>query len=376
MQKNCTWRHMSTDKVIVHIDLNAFFVQCEEINDPSLIGKRVAVGHNGKRSVISTANYEARKLGVHSSLPVSQAFILIPDLVLVEPKFDLYLKKSNEFFSIIKSMFSKVEMASIDECYIDMTKEIDGKDIHDYLFDLQLMLYKKTSLKCSIGCSFTTFLAKMASDYKKPLGLTILTRENYKDIIYTLPISDMYSIGKKTAPKLEEMSIYKIGDILKADQKILEKRLGKQYRFIIDALTGNSSDEVEIDSTSRKSISSERTFENSLEDYDDIRNCISMVSSEVGQSLSKYNRSAKTILVKLRDDNFKTISHRETLKEYVSSYEQIYLNAMKIFDKIYKKQPLRLLGVGVENLKDNTIHDKIKDNDVQEFIIDSLDEDL
>lgn len=367
---------MSTDKVIVHIDLNAFFVQCEEINDPSLIGKRVAVGHNGKRSVISTANYEARKLGVHSSLPVSQAFILIPDLVLVEPKFDLYLKKSNEFFSIIKSMFSKVEMASIDECYIDMTKEIDGKDIHDYLFDLQLMLYKKTSLKCSIGCSFTTFLAKMASDYKKPLGLTILTRENYKDIIYTLPISDMYSIGKKTAPKLEEMSIYKIGDILKADQKILEKRLGKQYRFIIDALTGNSSDEVEIDSTSRKSISSERTFENSLEDYDDIRNCISMVSSEVGQSLSKYNRSAKTILVKLRDDNFKTISHRETLKEYVSSYEQIYLNAMKIFDKIYKKQPLRLLGVGVENLKDNTIHDKIKDNDVQEFIIDSLDEDL
>ena len=161
---------MDMKKVIVHIDLNAFFASVEEVKNPSLKNKPVGIGGHGKRGVISTANYVARKYGVHSAMPVSQALKLCPNLILVQESYDDYIKYSNAFFSMIrKYLGDKIEIASIDECYVDFTDYKDKcTDPISYLKEMQKDVYNTLGLGCSIGLSYNKFLAKMASDLKKP----------------------------------------------------------------------------------------------------------------------------------------------------------------------------------------------------------------
>ena len=154
-------------KIILHIDLNAFFVRCEEIMNPSLEGKPVAIGHKGRGGIISTCSYEARKYGVHSAMPTFQATKLCPNLILLPGNYTLYSHKSKEFFNFVKRYSSIIEKASIDECFVDMTSALKSeKNAVDYLRKMQQDLFKETGLKCSIGVAPTKFLAKMASDMK------------------------------------------------------------------------------------------------------------------------------------------------------------------------------------------------------------------
>lgn len=347
-------------KVIVHIDLNAFFVQCEIIENPSLKGKCVAVGHEGARGVISTSSYEARKKGVYSGMPVSMAKRKCKDLIIVPDNFDLYKKKSNLFFSSLRKRFPILEQASIDECYIDMTEETKGHNLHDFLFDLSIALYENTGLKCSIGCGWTKFLAKMGSDYKKPMGLTIFTEDNYKEMLYPLSIDKMFGIGKKTAPKLVELGVNTIGDLNSNQSEAVKSLLGSMYTHYHDLTEGKGSDFVDTSGFDPKSVSAERTFESDEISLDEIEIMIHNCSEEVSKELRKYNKTSNVIGVKIRNTSFVTKSKRMTFVNSVDSVEEIYSYAMKVFDKAYDGKPIRLIGVFAENVRSSITEEEAK----------------
>lgn len=345
-------------KRIVHIDLNAFFVQCEILKNPDLKNKPVAIGSNLKRSVISTASYEARKYNVNSAMPVAIAKQNCPSLILVEPHFSLYKQYSNKFFDFLKNKYKILEVASIDECFIDMSEESkDVDDIHSYLFDLQMELFRKTDLKCSIGCSYNRFLAKMASDMKKPLGLTIINKEDIEKLIWPLSIDKFYGIGKKTAPQLKEYGIKTIGDLAKCDDIRVKKFLSNQFETLKNTACGTSNDFVDNLSYLPKSISSERTFSEDLYDFDDLKACLIDCCKQVHYELKKYNLRSHTIALKWRYNDFTTKSKQVTLFEDIKDLNHLTNESIKILNMIYDNKPIRLLGVSLENLAINDTRD-------------------
>ena len=218
-------------KVIMHIDLNAFFASCEVIRDPSLAGLPLLIGHTGRSGIVSTASYEARAYGCHSGQPMFQALRLCPKAKVIPVDYDYYSMMSLSFFSYLKRFTLLVEPASIDEGFADMSEAVKGKEDPESFFrSLQSELKKETGLGCSIGVAPTKWLAKMASDLKKPMGLTILRKKDIPNLLYPLPIESFWGVGKKTSPRLREMGIASIGDfahaLLRGDQNV-EKELGK-----------------------------------------------------------------------------------------------------------------------------------------------------
>ena len=205
-------------KIIMHIDLNAFFATAEVIKDPSLEGKPLIVAGSSRRGIVSTASYEARKYGIHSAMPTYQAQRLCPGVIIRGGDFELYHRLSNKFFNYVRNYTNIIEIASIDECYADMSECMkDVKDPVEYLKNLQNDLYEKTKLKCSIGLAPNKFLAKMASDMKKPMGITIIRKKDVKKILWPIKIKDMYGVGKKTFPRLERLGIKTIGDLVRTE---------------------------------------------------------------------------------------------------------------------------------------------------------------
>ena len=260
-------------RVIVHIDLNAFFASVEEIKNPSLKNKPIAVGGKGRRGVVSTSNYVARKYGVHSAMPIAMALKLCPNLIIVEESRSDYIKYSEKFFSIIKEfMGEKIEVASIDECYVDFSDYKSKCDNPiEYLKNMQKYIYEKLGLGCSIGISYNKFLAKMGSDMKKPLGFTVIRSKDVRTLIWPLKINDMFGIGKKTAPKLIENGIKTIKDLaICQDTYMLKNILGKNYIHYINFANGVDNSEVVYIPVDAKSIGNSTTYENNLEMEEEI----------------------------------------------------------------------------------------------------------
>lgn len=337
---------------IVHLDFNYFFVQVEENLNPNLKGKPLAVGSVTSRGVISTSNYLARSFGVKSGIAVSEARRLCKDLLILEGSYRQYSKISNRIFSYLRSLFPLVEQMGIDEGFIDVTDYLSDK-ISDYdsLRDLQFAIFNKFSIKCSIGLSFTKFLAKMASDMEKPLGLTILTKENYKQKLAKLPIKDFFGIGKKTYPRLEKLNIKTIGDLVYCKDMNLIKSLGNIYTYCMECFNGLTSDIVNIESSLPKSCSASRTFSNDTNDYEEIKACLLEQARQVSDELKSYDLVGKTVVLTLRDSNFETHSKRITVNDPTNDVDEILSYGMKIFDSFAKEGVLlRLVGIGVDNL--------------------------
>ncbi len=354
------------EKIIAHVDLNAFFVQCEIRENPSLMNLPVAIGYDGKRGVISTSSYEARKRGVNSGMPVSTAKRKCPELVLVPSHFDLYRRYSKNFFSFLRKRYPILEQASIDECYIDMTKEADREHLHDYLFDLSMELYRATDLKCSIGVGWTKFLAKMGSDYKKPLGLTIFTHENFQAMLFPLPIEKMFGIGAKSAPKLRDLGINTIGDFYHFSYPEEKKIFGSYFTELRNQLDGIGNDVVDTSGFDPKSISAERTFLNDESNEDELEEMIYQCAKDCTNELLAYHKVTDCVGLKLRTPAFVTKSKRITLKEKTDSLEVIYSAALSILRNVYHGQSYRLIGVLLERVseKDGSKETKEKREDV------------
>ena len=335
----------------MHIDLNAFFATAEVIRNPALANKPLVVGGTGRRGIVSTASYEARAFGIHSAMPTYMAERLCPNLIILPSDFKLYSRLSREFFDFVRHYTSLIEIASIDECYADMTETLKNvKNPIEFLANLQKDLYEKTKLKCSIGIGPTKFLAKMASDYQKPMGLTIFRRRDLAQTLWKLPIKSMYGVGKKTYPRLEKIGIHTIGDLATSESEEVKNLLGKFYFTLKEWVTGYGSDEVNPEPDDPKSIGNSRTLASDTDDYDEIRSMIIYLCQEVSERAQAEKMLGSTIQIVLKNSDFSTINRSITLEKPTNDLGIIYLEAMRLFDKNYQGQMIRLVGVTLANL--------------------------
>lgn len=354
-------------KVIVHIDLNQFFVRCEEIKNPTLIGKPVAVGGDGRKGIVSTCSYEARSYGIHSGMPTFQAKMLCKNLILLPGDYKFYELMSKEFISYIRRYTRKIEQMSIDECFCDFTDVFKNQNINNpelYLKKLQDGLFKTTKLKCSIGVAPTKFLAKMGSDYKKPMGITIIRKKDIKDILFPLPVKDLFGIGKKTYPKIERAGYKTIGDLyygIKNNDEALSNFFGSYKQDLVDELEGNSSDVVSTGPSDPKSMGMTRTLDFDSNDKFYIRNFLTNLINNILDDFSGSGRLCKTIQITYKnanhDEGFQTTTVSKSFDNYTDSREEIYREGIKLFEKTYKGKEIRLIGFTLKNLKDK--HDVV-----------------
>lgn len=359
-------------KTILHIDLNAFFVRCEELKNPSLEGKVVIVGSTGRCGIVSTCSYAARKKGIHSGMPTFKALQIDPHAIVVWSSYSYYSEKSKEFFNLVKKYTQKIEMMSIDECFADMTEELKNvKEPIKYLKDMQMKLYKETGLPCSIGVAPTRFLAKMASDMKKPLGLTVIRRKDVRKMLDPLPIGDFFGIGKKTAPRLEAKGIKTIGDLAKLvneNEVEAEEILGKFYYTIKDWINGYGSDEINMEPWDPKSIGHSMTFMHDSNSLDEIRDFVKEIAKEVSERAKAHNKIGGSVQLVLKDTEFKTINRSKKLSRRTNDFAPIFDAAVDLLEANFEGQYIRLAGVTLQNL--------INPNDdvVQMSIFDNFDE--
>lgn len=338
-------------KIIMHIDLNAFFASAAAIKEPELKGKPLIIAGNSRRGIVSTASYEARKYGIHSAMPTYMAKKLCPHVIIREGDFKLYKDLSNKFFNIIREYTPIIEIASIDECFADLTLPMKGiKDPHAYLKKIQDELYQKTGLGCSIGLAPTKFLAKMGSDYKKPMGITIIRRRDVPKILWPIKIKDMYGVGKKTAPKLEQLGIYTIGDLAKTEAYEVKKLLGKSFYGLQLWANGYGSDHVETEDSDPKSISSSETLQYDTDDLNELREHLHARVEEVAYRANKNEVYGTTVSIQLKDSEFKSITRSVTFSKPINSLEDIYAYAVTLLENNYRNQLIRLIGVSLSSL--------------------------
>lgn len=339
----------------MHIDLNAFFASAEQLRDPSTRGKPLAVGGRGRRSVISTCSYEAREYGVRSAMPVYQALKLCPELILKPVDFHYYEILSNSFFAYLEKYSRIIEPASIDEGYVDMTSRLmNEKEPMKVLREIQQGLLKDIGLPCSIGIGPNKFLAKMASDMKKPLGITILRRKDLETKLYPLPIRDFFGIGKQSAAKLEEnFSIKTIGDLKKlvdAKDPTIIKFFGKQYKSIERHINGYGNDVVDTSPWDPKSIGRSETLRDDTNDLEIIFSHFELMAAEIMSEVRRYKKASKTVDVVFRDPDFVTKSKSMTFKEPIKNETELLEAAKTIYKANFLGRQARLIGLTMQNL--------------------------
>lgn len=341
-------------KVIFHIDLNAFYASCQLIEDPYLKGKAFIVGGSAvtKRGVVLTASYEARKYGIKSGMNVKDAFDLYPHLLVAPTRFDLYQKHSKRFFDYLNTWTQTMMKASIDEAYLDMSHHDDpiavAKSIQQTLFD-------DYQLPNSIGIAPTLFLAKMASDIKKPMGITILRKRDIVEKLFPLPIKDLYGLGRKTYPKLIEEGILTIGDFTLKENyaTILSFMSDDHYQSFLLHIYGHSTNIIDDQYVKPKSISQETTLNYDIEVEDLILDIMEPLIDEVVEKLIKHQLYAKTIGYKLKTHTFKLQTKSKTLLEATHDLNVIKEAIRDLFIKNYDHTPIRLAGVYVSNLEED-----------------------
>ena len=372
-------------KVIFHIDMNAFFASCEIAANPSLKGKPIVVAHNDpfRRSIILTASYEARKYGIRTTMLTGEAIKLCPSVVIVEPKYDLYHKYSKMFFDYMYTITKKVEVMSIDEGFFDMTELCLKYNPLAVAKKIQDTLLNKYNLPCSIGIAPNKFLAKMASDMKKPLGITVLRKREIDKYLWPLPIEDMIGVGKKTAPRLKEIGINTIGDAANfKDRDLLERTVGvAMASYLYERANGNDSSNVENQSSDEfSSISNSQTFDYDVNSVQVMKALLKNLCNSVCNRLTKHNTAAKTFGIQIKYSNFQLINRSQGLDNALNDSFDVWPIIEGLFDDNYDEtRYVRLVGVFAnriekkdEIIKQYTLFDDLsqveRENDVKKLL--------
>ncbi len=337
---------MKTSRIIFHIDMNCFFASCEMAENSDLIGKPVVVAHDDplQRGIILSPNYEARKYGIKTTMKVKDAFLLCKDIIVIDPDMKLYSYYSNCFHHYLLTLTKKVEMASIDEAYVDMTNDLNGKNAIELAEEIQKHLLDTYKLPCSIGIAPNKFLAKMASDMKKPLGITVLRRREIDKLMWPLPITDMMGVGKKTAPKLMGIGINTIGQLANYnDFELLKKTIGTQNAISLIKLANGLDDSLVVYESHdmQSSVSNANTFDVDIFDEKIIKSTLKILCGTIAYRLDKIHSEAKTIGITIKYGDFHALNKSHRFDEGISSEEMIYSIAEELFDEYY--QP----GIGV-----------------------------
>lgn len=355
-------------KVIFHVDLNSFFASAETLYKPELADKPLIVAHDGPRSVVSTANYKAREYGIKSGMAVSMAKRLCKDLVIVEHHFNLYKQYSNHFMDILKRYTPIVQQVSIDEAFCDMSETIKHyQKPLDLAVSLQDSVKQNCGLDCSIGIGPNKFLAKMASDMKKPRGITVLRKKDVPFKLWPLPIEDMMFIGKKTAPLLKEIGINTIGDLANYnDIDKLSLILGSSCESVIARAWGNGSDTFE-ESEDVQSMSQVTTLTTSLRTYEEVLPVLRSVATSLSNRLYRNDKMGYCIGITIRNDDFKTTNKQIRLDSPIYKSDDLFTNALSIFDTFDNVYPIRLIGIFVSKL-DSIHHGNVQLNLFNDYI--------
>ncbi|MCI5582268.1 MAG: DNA polymerase IV [Anaeroplasma sp.] len=342
-------------RIIFHIDMNAYFCSVACILYPSLRGEAFAIGReNTYKGVISTASYEARALGIHAAMPISEAYKIKPDLKVISIDYRYYQDYHNKFVNIIKEYSNLIEVASIDELYADMTDISKSKHPIVLAKEIQLRLLKELGLSCSIGIAPTLFLAKMASDIKKPLGITVIRKKDVKDILYPLSVKEIFGIGKKTYPKLINGGINTIAEFMMPENKdrIISIIGDNSYNYVINHILGNSSNIIDPNRYSdSSSISTSQTYDVFLSSLSEILYEMRRMTRELCSKMKSKDYYTKTVNITLRDDNFHTITRQDTLDEYSNDFQSLYEVITNLVEDNYSfEKRYRLVGVGFSNI--------------------------
>lgn len=330
---------------IMHIDMDAFYASVEEHDNPKLKGYPVIVGGKSRHGIVTTANYEARKFGVHSAMPVYIAKEKCPHGIYIPPRIERYKEVSEQIMDILYDISDIIEQLSVDEAYLDISHiEMDPLDIAKMI---KQRVMEKTGLTLSVGISYNKFLAKLASDWDKPNGLTVITRDMIPNILLSLPVKSIYGIGKKSSNKLNNIGIYSVEDLMRLSEDFLIDMFGKSGSEIYDRIRGIDNRKVDT-SRERKSIGSESTF-NAKDDIEVFKAYLNEFANEISNAMINKGVQGKTITVKTKDENFIQHTKSKTLNNYISSAEDIYANACSLIDEMDLDTRLRLVGLTMSN---------------------------
>jgi DNA polymerase IV len=338
--------------MILHIDMDAFFAAIEQRDNPDLKNKPVIISGNSKRSVVSTASYEARKFGIGSAMPVFKAKQLCDHLEIVPGNMKKYQSTSKEIMKIISHFSPLLEQVSIDEAYLDITgcEKLFGS-YKDIALAIKKEIYHQLSLTCSIGMTPLKFLSKIASDMNKPDGLTIIEQSRIKDFIFYLPIQKISGIGKNSMKNMQLLQIKTLGDVQKYSLPVLTQKFGKMGEKLLELSHGNDKSRVETTNI-RKSISSETTLAKDITDFQTVKQILLDRSQIVGKTLRQKKFVCENVFIKLKFSDFSQITRTRKLTSPICSSSAIFNEALFLYKKIKLKKKIRLIGVGVTTLKD------------------------
>ena len=339
---------------ILHVDMDAFYASVEQRDDPSLRGRPVAVGGDPKRrGVVCAASYEARKFGVRSALPMARAVSLCPQLAIVPPDFAKYGAVSRQVFAIFRGVTPLVEPLSLDEAYLDVTENSWGLPLGmEVARKLKERIREETGLTASAGVAPNKFLAKIASGWKKPDGLTVIAPERVERFLQKLPVDALWGVGPKTAARLRAAGIERLVDVRTADPETLKGAVGSYADALRRMSFGDDPRQVNPNSE-RKSIGCENTFAEDLKDIEAIRREVHGLALQTARALAKRKIFARTVTLKLRYSNFETITRSHTEDPPTCSADGIASRAAALLEKTAAGQrPVRLLGVTAHNLSE------------------------
>ncbi|WP_163192998.1 DNA polymerase IV [Clostridium thermarum] len=340
------------DKVIMHVDMDAFFAAVEALDNPALRGKPVIVGGTSERGVVATCSYEARAYGVRSAMPIYMAKANCPHGVFLPTRYWRYKEISNKIFHIFYQVTNLVEGLSIDEAYLDITALY--KNPIDVAVYIKNKVKRETGLTISVGISYNKFLAKLASDWNKPDGLKIITKDMIPKILYPLSVDKVYGLGKKSTKKLNDIGIFTIEDLYKLPRDLMIEFFGKFGNEIYDRIRGIDRREVTI-SRERKSIGKETTLLVDTDNKLELMEYLKIFSRAISNLLKNKNMSGNNITVKIKTSSFLSHTRSRTLQQYINDENDIFREAASILEDMKFEEKIRLIGLSVSNLKENKI---------------------
>lgn len=338
---------------IIHVDMDAFYASVAQLDDPSLIGKPIAVGGSGRRGVVSAASYEARKFGVRSAMAGALAAKLCPDLIFVKSDFERYREISEKVRKVFFEYTDLVEPLSLDEAYLDVTENKKGNPSASLIAkEIRLKIKERTGLNASAGISINKFIAKVASDINKPNGQKTVAPEEVLDFLENLDIKKFYGVGKVMKEKMYRHGIYTGKDLKGKTLSFLEENFGKSGAYYYQIVRGIHNSQVKTERT-RKSLAAERTFSENISSEIFMLEKLEQIAEEVERRLKKSKVAGKTITLKIKYSDFTLQTRSKTLSLYIADKHLIMDTVKELLFQEGMKNSVRLLGISMSNLNND-----------------------
>ncbi len=335
---------------IIHVDMDAFYASVEQLDNPALRGKPIAVGGSELRGVVSAASYEARKFGVRSAMSGYLAKKNCPDIIFVKPRFDRYKEISKKIRAIFHEFTDKVEPLSLDEAYLDVTLNKKGNPSATLIAtEIRKRIFEETGLTASAGISINKFVAKVASDYNKPNGQKTVMPEEVIPFLEALPIRKFYGVGKVTTDRMYHLGIFTGSDLKEKSLAFLEEHFGKSGAYYYHIVRGIHHSEVKSERVA-KSVATEHTFNENLTSEVFMMDRLEGIASELERRIQRYGIAGKTVTLKIKYSDFTLQTRSKTLPYYISDKSLMLETARELLYQEKMKESVRLLGLSLTNL--------------------------